>query len=103
MQRGLGGGTVFEPVQEPVRRDRELTLGPAMLAALGVGLFALCALCFLFGYSAGHRAAESGTASPPPPAGTPISQPAGSQSKPPARPVNAPPQLAATVPDRPEI
>jgi cell division septation protein DedD len=103
MQRGLGGGTVFEPVQEPVRRDRELTLGPTTLCALGVGLIALCVFCFLFGYSAGHHAAESGTASPLPAPGTTISQQAGTQSKPSAKPINAPPQLAATVPDRPEV
>jgi cell division septation protein DedD len=90
-------------VQEPVRRDRELTLGPATLGALGVGLLALCVLCFLFGYSAGHHAAESGTASQLLAAGQPIPQQAAPQSKPSAKLVNAPPQSAAIVPDQREI
>lgn len=55
MQRGFGG-PVFEPVQEPIqqRREREVTLGTASLLVLGFGLFGLCALCFGFGYAAGH-------------------------------------------------
>jgi DedD protein len=103
MQRGLGGGTVFEPVQEPVQRDREITLGPATLAAIGVALFALCAVCFLFGYSVGHHAAESGSAGPLPATDTPQAAQASLQSKPSAKPVNVPPQLANTAPDQPEI
>ena len=59
MQRGFGG-SVFEPVQESeaslrAARDRELTLGPAMLLTLGVVLFALCAACFVFGYAEGRQ------------------------------------------------
>jgi len=78
MQRGLGG-SVFEPVQEPMRprRDREVTIGPLMLVALGLALFALCAFCFLFGYSVGHRSpsvpatvASTGVSETPPPAQT---------------------------------
>lgn len=52
MQRGFGG-TALEPLEQ--RRDKEITLGPAMLATLGLGLFALCSLCFVFGYAVGHR------------------------------------------------
>src|SRR5580700_2380624 len=71
MQRGLGG-TVFEPTQEPqAGRDRELTLGPAMLLGLACGLLALCGLCFVFGYKVGHRRAESASAVALPAPGTP--------------------------------
>lgn len=52
MQRSFGG-TAFEPVQK--RRDTELTLGPGMLLSLGLGLFILCSICFVFGYAVGHR------------------------------------------------
>ena len=66
MQRGLGG-TTLEPVQAE-RRDREMTIGPFLLMVIGCGLFGLCGLCFLFGYSVGHRNAETSTAvSVPPP------------------------------------
>jgi DedD protein len=76
MQRGFGG-SVFEPVQESeeslrTTRDRELTLGPAMLLTLGVILFALCAACFVFGYAVGRRnTTESASVSTPPTAATP--------------------------------
>ena len=74
MQRGLGG-TVFEPVAQS--RDRELTLGPFMLTFLGCGLFALCGLCFVFGYAVGHRNAESAPAVSLPGTGAPaVMQPA---------------------------
>ena len=82
MQRG-SGGTIFEPVQPPGRRDREVTLGPFMLTMLGCFLFALCGLCFVFGYAVGHSNAESSTAiSVPPHAPIIMSQPGNSQSKP---------------------
>jgi cell division septation protein DedD len=102
MRRGLGG-SVFEPVQEPelenlrAARDREWTLGPAMLLTLGVVLFALCAACFVFGYAvgrgsfsevAGVAAPASGTpalAQPPAPASKP-SAGQSSQPQPPAAP-----------------
>src|SRR5579862_1526421 len=76
MQRGFGG-SVFEPVQESeeslrAARDRELTLGPAMLLTLGVILFALCAACFVFGYAVGRRSfTESASVAAAPTAGTP--------------------------------
>src|SRR5438270_13548294 len=81
MQRG-SGGTIFEPVQQPGRRDREVTLGPFMLTILGCFLFALCGLCFVFGYAVGHSNAESSTAiSVPPHAPIMMSQPGNSQAK----------------------
>jgi DedD protein len=81
MQRGFGG-TALEPLEE--RRDKELTLGPTMLLALVVGLFALCSLCFVFGYAVGHRGGSESAAAGVPLAagGQAISQPYGTQSKP---------------------
>ncbi len=80
MQRGLGGAA-FEPV--PASRDRELTLGPFLLTFIGCGLFALCGLCFVFGYAVGHRNAESASEASLPAPGTPVSaSPANPQSKP---------------------
>jgi cell division septation protein DedD len=91
MQRGFGG-TVFEPVQ-PERRDRELTLGPFTLTLLGCGLFALCGLCFVFGYAVGHRNADSSPVIALPPPGTSsAAQPASLQSKPSAGQTGAQPQ-----------
>ena len=91
MQRGFGG-TVFEPVQ-PERRDRELTLGPFTLTLIGCGLFALCGLCFVFGYAVGHRNADSSPVIALPPPGTsPLTQPASLQSKPSAGQTGSPPQ-----------
>jgi DedD protein len=51
----------FEPSYEPVQssNDKELTLGPGLLTALGLGLLALCCICFLAGYSVGHRSAAA--------------------------------------------
>ena len=91
MQRGLGGAA-FEPV--PASRDRELTLGPVMLTFIGCGLFALCGLCFMFGYAVGHRNPEPASASSLPPAGTPaVSQPSANlPSKPSAGQSGAPAQ-----------
>src|SRR3954451_18538305 len=81
MQRG-SGGTIFEPVQPPGRRGREVTLGPFMLTILGCFLFALCGLCFVFGYAVGHSNAESSTAiSVPPHAPVIMAQLGNSQPK----------------------
>jgi DedD protein len=41
--------------EETKQRDVELTLGPAMLLAIGCGLLLLCGLCFGVGYTAGRR------------------------------------------------
>jgi DedD protein len=99
MQRGLGG-TAFEPIEEG--RDRELTLGPSTLALLGLGLFAVCGLSFVFGYAMGHRNAESGGAASAPSTGiASILQPAKPPSKPSAGQTGAqspPPAAAADSP-----
>jgi DedD protein len=80
MQRGIGG-TVFEPVE--MRQDKEVTLGPAMLVVLACGLFALCGLCFAFGYAVGHRSPEESVISASlPAAGTPLIAQAASGAKP---------------------
>jgi DedD protein len=101
MQRGLGGAA-FEPV--PQSRDREITLGPFLLTFLGCGLFALCGLCFMFGYAVGNRNTEPASAAPLPPAVTPAMLAANAQSKPLAGQNDAEPQQpsddeAATQPD----
>lgn len=85
MQRGLGGAA-YEPV--PQSRDRELTLGPFLLTFLGCGLFALCALCFVFGYAVGHRNAEPAPTAPQAASPT-FSQPASPQPKPSAAQTDA--------------
>ena len=80
MQRGLGG-TAFEPAEQG--RDREVTLGPAMLAGLVAGLCILCAVCFLAGYAIGHRGSGATPASSQ--AAAPQSAPAvGTESASPA-------------------
>src|SRR5437764_12711927 len=96
MQRGYCG-TTFDPVQTE-RSDRELTLGPFVLTLLGCGLFTLCGLCFVFGYSVGHRYAETSTAvSVPPPVTGLRSQAASLQTKPAAGQSGAQPQAPADV------
>ena len=40
----------------PNQRDTELTLGAGLLAGIGVGLLALCGVCFVIGYAVGRRA-----------------------------------------------
>jgi DedD protein len=103
MQRGLGG-TVFEPTQEPQEgRDKELTVGPAMLVGFACCLLALCGLCFVFGYKMGHRRSESASAVALPAPGTPVAAPSASpqssltpQSKPSAGQSGAQPPSATT-------
>jgi len=102
MNRGIGG-TAFEPVER--RRDRELTLGPTMLAALGLGLFTLCGVCFVFGYAVGQHGSPpgpAGGASALTASGTPAqtasgqTKPAASQSTTQLHPVaDVPPESAA--------
>lgn len=80
MQRGVGGGA-FAPVQE--RRDKELTLGPAMLAGLGIGLLTLCGACFIAGYAVGrHSSPPSAGDSTQASAGPSAAQMLSTQSKP---------------------
>lgn len=62
MQRSFGS-TIFEPLEES--RDREITLGPVMLAALVIALLALCSLCFISGYAVGRNGAPAAAASAP--------------------------------------
>jgi cell division septation protein DedD len=68
-------------------RDKELTLGPAALIAMALGLCALCAVCFLWGYSVGHRA-PAGTAPPAAASGPSAAQLLAGQSKPAANQAN---------------
>lgn len=99
MQRGLGG-TIFEPVQQPERGDRELTLGPFMLTLIGCALFALCGMCFVFGYSVGRRNPEASAAISVPPAAPPSAvQTANPQSKPAAGQGGSQPQPPAEPSD----
>jgi cell division septation protein DedD len=93
MQRGLGG-SAFEPVEQ--RRDREVTLGPAMLIGLVAGLLLLCGVCFLAGYSVGHRASPETQAAATQPVPTPTVAPAASnQPKPSASQGSAQPPANA--------
>ena len=109
MQRGFGG-SVFEPVQEPeaenlrAARDRELTVGPAILATLGVGLFALCAACFVFGYAVGRRSVtESASLAARPASGTAaVAQLPAPASKPSAGQSGAEPQQPVATGDQPD-
>ncbi len=108
MQRGFGG-SVFEPVQESeeslrAARDRELTLGPAMLLTLGVILFALCAACFVFGYAVGRRSfTESASVAAAPTAGTPgMAQASIPASKPSAGQSGAQAQQPAATAGQPD-
>ena len=44
--------------------DKEVTLGPMVLTAIGVGIFALCCVCFLAGYVVGRHSGGPKPASP---------------------------------------
>ncbi len=91
--RGFGG-TVFEPVEES--RDREITLGPVMLAGLVIALLALCGVCFVCGYAVGRRQPVPTLA--PAPNGPAAAQLLSGQSKPEATQsgLNAPPAAQST-------
>lgn len=69
MARRGSGGALFEPAEE--KRDREVTLGPGMMAILAIGLLTLCGVCFLFGYGVGRRSPQTSLlqaiSTPPPP------------------------------------
>lgn len=75
------------------RRDREVTLGPMMVAGLFFGLALLCGLCFGLGYSMG-RGGHDALAVQPSGAGA-VSPAASSVSKPKAAPPIAQPQGVA--------
>ncbi len=83
MYRGTDRGE-FEESEE--QRATELTLGPAMLLAIGLGLILLCGIFFGLGYVAGHRSpAQAIVTSPQPTAGQPMTAQSGTLlSKPPA-------------------
>jgi cell division septation protein DedD len=87
----------IEPVQP--RRDRELTLGPAMLLAIFFGFALICGLCFGLGYSVGRRGASA--PAPQPAANTqPQFQAGSSRPKPSATPqANAAPPVSSAVVD----
>jgi cell division septation protein DedD len=63
-------------------RDKELTLGPAALIAMALGLCTICVLCFLWGYSFGHRGLAQGAASLATASGPSAAQMLSGQSKP---------------------
>jgi DedD protein len=79
MSRGFGG-TAIEPMEEA--RDRELTLGPAALIAMALGLCGLCVMCFLWGYSIGHRGSAEAGSTPAPAGGPTAAQILSGQAKP---------------------
>jgi DedD protein len=81
------------------RRDREVTLGPMMVAALFFGLALLCGLCFGLGYSMGRGGGHDSLAVQPSGAGA-VSPAASSLSKPKAAPqtIAEPPAAAEGLP-----
>lgn len=86
----------FEP--EEKRRDRELTLGPAMLLALVCGLLLLCGLFFDLGYRSGRHSAIAAIAVTQTATGQTVIAPAGTAlSKPPAKGLVPNEQPAAQV------
>ncbi len=100
MQRGLGRGEFQE---EEEQRVTELTLGPAMLLAIALGLILMCGIFFGLGYGAGRRgAAQAISTSSQPTAGQPMTAQTGtSLSKPPASgmiPAAAAPQEVGDAP-----
>jgi cell division septation protein DedD len=76
------------------RRDREVTLGPMMVAALFFGLVLLCGLCFGLGYSMGRGGGHDSLAVQPSGAGA-VSPAVSSLSKPKAAPQTIAEQPAA--------
>ena len=76
------------------RRDREVTLGPMMVAALFFGLVLLCGLCFGLGYSMGRGGGHDSLAVQPSGAGA-VSPAISSLSKPKAAPQTIAEQPAA--------
>ncbi|WP_348269258.1 SPOR domain-containing protein [Edaphobacter paludis] len=71
----------MEEDDEPVARDREMTLGTSFIVGIFFALVLICAIFFAFGYSLGRRSAlpASGVAAPAPAASTDTD---GSASKP---------------------
>ncbi len=71
-------------------RDRELTLGPAALIAMALGLCALCVVCFVWGYSVGHRGSTEAGSTAPAAGGPSVAQILSGQAKPAANQSNQP-------------
>jgi hypothetical protein len=91
------GGLAFESREEG--RDRELTLGPMMLIGLALGLCAVCAMCFLWGYSVGHHGAVQAVAPQASANNSVAMQLDSGQSKPAPSPNSPqPPAVAQAVP-----
>jgi hypothetical protein len=76
-------------------RDRELTLGPMMVAGLFFGLVLLCGLCFGLGYSMGRGGGHDSPVAGQTSGAGAVSQAASSVSKPKAAPQIAQPQGVA--------
>ena len=88
--------------EEERLHDTELTLGGGTFLVIGGGLAILCTLCFVLGYSLGHRNAADTTVANilPPPSVRSSSATTGSASKPAAAgqlPARAPIQAADDV------
>jgi len=77
-----------QEIQEP-QHDTEVTLGWGALAGMGLGLLAICALCFGLGYMAGHSGTAKTRSGPVVPA---------SPSSPPSAPDQEPLQGSESVP-----
>ena len=77
------------------RRDREVTLGPMMVAGLFFGLVLLCGLCFGLGYSMGRGGGHDSPVAGQTSGAGAVSQAASSVSKPKAAPPIAQPQGVA--------
>ena len=75
-------------------RDREVTLGPMLVAGLFIGLVLLCGLCFGLGYSMGRGGGHDALVVQPSGAGA-VSAAAGSSAKPKAVPQTIAEQPAA--------
>lgn len=84
-----------EDEDEPLERDREMTLGTSFIIGIFFALVLICAIFFAFGYSLGRRSAlpASGTA-----AATAASQDSGSSNAKPSSGVPAS-QSASSSPD----
>jgi cell division septation protein DedD len=77
-------------------RDRELTLSPTVLALLVVGLFCLCSVCFIAGFSAGRRSSsEPMTAHAASAGGASVAQMSSGQTKPQASESSFQPRASA--------
>ncbi len=93
MQRSFGGPVL----EQNERRDREVTLGPVLMSVLGLGLVALCAVCFVSGYAVGHSASPDQPFSSAPRGGPSAAQLFEAQPKPAATPGTSQPHAEVAV------